>query len=252
MKMIHLLVGSTQAKQFAEKSGIQDDENEEVIGFEDNLNHGPLKTEKLSFSEGRTAYRQSLMPEQQPGSVTDLERLMLLSTELSNDPERKVCFWFAANADEVIVYYWLLHYLKKHQGRFFVINISGLPFINDQGKLFYPDLISDLPSKELIKAKKLMRNISVSEWESEGEEWKKLIEENASLRLLDGLKTISSAPLTYFDADLLTNEAKKPNKILQLLKAQHKINSSLDAFLLWRINQLLSNKDYSSEEHKNA
>jgi hypothetical protein len=56
-----------------------------------------------------------------------------------------------------------------------------------------------------VKAKKLARPITLSEFEVDPDEWKRLAEENAAVRILEGGKKIVSREETFYDAEILKN-----------------------------------------------
>jgi hypothetical protein len=239
MGIVHLITGKEHAETLRENLRQSDLSEEEILIFKDLLNFGPLKSENLTYAENRNAFWNTVSPEQQP--VDDLERLMQLSTRLSNGEDLQLWFWMAATAADICTYFWLLHFLKKHQGKLSVINIAGLPFLDEAGKLFYPECIGDLPGKELMKARKLVRKLTASEWETEGEEWKNMVTENAVVRVLKAGKALEGKPMDYFDDSLLavaSEGSKKVHKIIQETKLKNKLPHA-GGFLSWRLQQLM-------------
>jgi hypothetical protein len=238
MSTIHLIVGDATAKPLIEAVAQGDQLSGEVIVFKDILHVGPLKTEGMSFSEGRTAFWNQVIPEkQQEVEVDDLERLMEVSSRLSNDEELSIWFWMAPTPADVTAYFWLIHFLKKHQGRFSVVNINGLPFLDENGKLFYPESIGHIPVKEIIKARKLARVTTPSEWETDADEWPRLIEENSGIRLFKGGKKLDGEDINHYDILLetfLTHSNQKATRVVGIAMGKHKIPTG-DAFLLWRL-----------------
>ena len=241
MSTIHLIVGDATAKPLIEAIAQGDQLSGEVIVFKDILHVGPLKTEGMSFSEGRTAFWNQVIPEkQQDVVVDDLERLMEVSSRLSNDEELNIWFWMAPTPADVTAYFWLLHFLKKHQGRFSVVNINGLPFLDENGKLFYPESIGHIPVKEMIKARKLARVTTPSEWETDADEWPRMMEENSGIRLFKGGKKLDSESIDHYDILLLTfitNQNQKATKIVNQVIAKHKLPTG-DTFLYWRLREM--------------
>lgn len=231
------------------------EDSAELFLLQDQLNIGSLQEEGLSFSLARTGFRNLLLAQSLSLPVDDLERLMDISTRLSNGENAELCFWMGANAADVCAYYWLLHYLKKHQGKLSVINLAGLPFLNEENHLFYPISVSQLSAKELKKSLKLKRQISASEWETDREEWKKLREENAEIRLLTEGKQLKRAAIDYFDKSLITlhegGTAKRRSTLLQLARTQNKFQVS-EAFLQYRMRILEENGSISSHQNKNS
>lgn len=238
MSLIHLIVGDATAKPLLEAVAQEESLHGDVVILKDILHVGPLKTEGRSFSEGRSHFWNQVIPDGQPEArVDDLERLMEVSSRLSNDSTLSIWFWMAPTPADVSAYFWLLHFLKKHQGRFSVVNINGLPFLDEQGKLFYPESIGHIPVKEIVKARKLARVTTPSEWETDGDEWPRLIEENAGLRLHQGGKRLAGQPIDHYDVLLLafvTPQNQKATKIVHQAISKHKLPTG-DWFLLWRL-----------------
>jgi len=241
MSLIHLIVGDATAKPLTEAVTQHEALAGDVVILKDILHVGPLKTEGMTFSEGRSAFWSSVVPEGQPAVlVDDLERLMEVSSRLSNDEELKIWFWMAPTPADVTAYFWLLHFLKKHQGRFSVVNINGLPFLDENGKLFYPESIGHIPVKEIIKARKLARVTTPSEWETDADEWPRLIEENAGLRIHQGGKKLGGQEIDHYDILLLTfitAQNQKATKVVNLALSKHKLPTG-DLFLHWRLREM--------------
>lgn len=238
MSLIHLIVGDATATPLIEAVALDEHLKGEVIVLKDILHVGPLKTEGMTFSEGRTAFWNNVIPEKQHDIlVDDLERLMEVSSRLSNNEDLNIWFWMAPTPADVTAYFWLLHFLKKHQGRFSVVNINGLPFLDENGKLFYPESIGHIPVKEMIKARKLARVTTPSEWETDADEWPRLIEENAGLRIHQGGKKLSGQGIDHYDILLLTfitAQNQKATKVVNQALSKHKLPTG-DTFLHWRL-----------------
>jgi len=239
MNIIHLIVGDVAAHALEEAVKLDERLNGEVVVLKDILHVGFLKNEAIpSFSDMRSEFWNNVIPEGQPvAEVNDLERLMEISTRLSNDENLMIWYWMAPSPADITAYFWLLHYLKKHIGRVSVVNINGLPFLDDQGKLFYPDSFGNIPAKEIIKARKLARVITPSEWETDGDEWKKLVEENTGIRILEGGKKLSGREIGFYDDmlfSLITQQPQKAAKVVGQAIAKNRIPTG-DWFLLWRL-----------------
>ena len=74
--------------------------------------------------------------------------------------------------------------LKELQGKVQVLYLNNLPFLNEKGQLFYPTNLSQIQPSEFLKAKKLARPITLSEFEVDPDEWKKLCIDNGFVRFL--------------------------------------------------------------------
>jgi len=165
-----------------------------------------------------------------------------LLRKLDEDSDETIWIWMAQNAHDVCGYYWLMPQLKAYQGRVFVLYLNNLPFINDKGGLFYPTNIFEILPKEILKAKRLARPITLSEFEIDPDEFKRLCAENAMVRILEGGKKIAGRDAAYYDNDILqaiTNEPQKLSKILGTLAGKLKVRAG-DVFLAWRIRQLVA------------
>ena len=146
------------------------------------------------------------------------------------------------NALDVTGYYWIMSQLKAFQGRVWIIFMNNLPCINEKGQLFFPTQISELQPREVIKAKKLARPITLSEFEVDPDEWTRLAAENAGVRILEGGKKIVGKEVTYYDTELLkslTPDWQKATRVIAHTRNRMKGKIS-DRFLLWRIRELIS------------
>ncbi|MES1218650.1 MAG: DUF3658 domain-containing protein, partial [Bacteroidota bacterium] len=96
--------------------------------------------------------------------------------------------------------------------------------------------------KEFVKAKKLSRPITLSEFEVDPDEWKKIVEENASVRILEGGKKIIGKAESFYDNEILKNltaDWQKATRVLTNTLHRMKIKTG-DLFLMWRMKQLVS------------
>ncbi|BAV04807.1 protein of unknown function [Filimonas lacunae] len=158
------------------------------------------------------------------------------------EEEAVIWVWMGQNQHDVCGYYWLMSQLKDFQGRVQVLYMNNLPFINEKGGIFYPVNLFEIQPKEFLKAKRLARPITLSEFEVDPDEWKKLCNESAGVRILEGGKKIVSKEVTFYDKDILTavgSEAGKLNKVISNTLSKMKLKTG-DAFLVWRIRQLVA------------
>jgi hypothetical protein len=89
----------------------------------------------------------------------------------------------------------------------------------------------------MIKARKLARVTTPSEWETDADEWPRLIEENAGLRILQGGKKLSGHDINHYDILLLTfitAQNQKATKVINQALSKHKLPTG-DTFLHWRL-----------------
>lgn len=173
--------------------------------------------------------------------VDDKMTVHQLIKKLEEEPELTVWIWMGQNAHDVCGYYWLMSQLKNFQGRIYVLYLNNLPFINEKGNIFYPTVLHQIQPKEFLKAKRLSRVITLSEFEVDPDEWKKLCNENAMVRILEGGKKIAGKEADYYDKALLgaiTGEFQKLYKVLQNAFAKMKIATG-DVFLVWRVKEMI-------------
>ena len=176
------------------------------------------------------------------GGVDDNTSLLELIERLNNDPEEIAWIWAAQNKHDVSGYYWLMSQLKDFQGRLFILYLNNLPFINDKGHIFYPTNIFEIPAKEFVKAKKLARQITLSEFEVDPDEWIKLCSEDKGVRTLEGGKKLIQHDYDYYDAELLkfiTPDWQKVNKLFHSFFSKSK-NTTGDMYLLWRLKLMIA------------
>jgi Domain of unknown function (DUF1835)/Protein of unknown function len=176
------------------------------------------------------------------GIVDDYQAAATLVGTLRRNEAETVWIWAAQNKHDVSGYYWLLHYMKEFQGRVFILYLNNLPFINEKGNIFYPNWLHTIPPKEFLKAKKLARPVTLSEFEVDPDEWTRLCSENKPVRILEGGKKLVQHDADFYDAELkkfILPEWQKASKVIQqfLNKAAH---TTGDAFMLWRLKGMIA------------
>jgi hypothetical protein len=165
-----------------------------------------------------------------------------LLKQLDEEPDTEVWIWMAQNAHDVCGYYWLMSQLKDYQGRVQVLYLNNLPFINEKGQIFYPSYLHEIQPKEFLKAKRLARPITLSEFEVDPDEWKKHCQESAMVRFLEGGKKIIGKEVSFFDKDILAHINSEPQKLSKILTntlSKMKVKTG-DVFLVWRIRELIN------------
>ena len=189
------------------------------------------------------------------GSVADDNKTVAqLIERLKTNTEELIWIWAAQNQHDVSGYCWLIGQLKDFQGRIFILYLNNLPFINVKGHIFYPSNIFEIQPKEFLKAKKLARPVTLSEFEIDPDEWTKLCNENNGVRILEGGKKLLRHNYDYYDNELIkffTPEWQKVNKLLHSFFSKSKVTTG-DAYLLWRIKLMIKeNKIDAQGEIKN-
>jgi hypothetical protein len=226
----------------------------EVIQVCDDFAVGPLKDTYSAdgWEARRQWWREVLATGDYEGKVDDgsvaddLKTVQSLIEKLQNNPEETVWIWAAQNKHDVSGYYWLMSQLKDFQGRIFILYLNNLPFINEKGNLFYPVNLFNIPPREFVKAKKLARPITPSEFEIDPDEWTKLCNEEKGVRMLEGGKKLSQHDYDFYDAELkkyISTNWQTANKVIAnfLHKAQH---TTGDAFLLWRLKNMIASGNF--------
>ena len=243
--MIHVVFNDADAKVMREVIGIDETLGGEVVVIKDEYEIGPLQN--MYVGEGkevRTQWWTDILAggdfAKANDDLDDYKTIAELVGTMRRNEEEIIWIWAAQNSHDVCGYYWILNYMKEFQGRVFILYLNNLPFINEKGNIFYPELLSQIQAKEFLKAKKLAREITTSEFEVDPDEWVKLMDENKGIRKLEGGKKLAQFDYDYFDDDLkkfVTAEFQKASKILQQVGTKIKIGAS-DAYLLWRLKTL--------------
>jgi hypothetical protein len=172
--------------------------------------------------------------------VDDKLTVYQLINSLNHDENEMIWLWMGQNAHDVSGYYWLMSQFKEYQSRIHVLYLNNLPFLNEKGQLFYPTHLSQIEPKEFLKAKKLARPITLSEFELDPDEWKKLCQENEGVRFLEGGKKLVSMHIGCYDKEifsLLTKNAQKLPSALSNIMAKLKVKLG-DAFIVFRLKAL--------------
>ena len=244
--MIHIVF--EQANVEALQKAIELDESlaGEIVEIKDDFAVGPVENiyEAEGYQSRRDWWKEVLEFSpytDQLDIVDDKLAVHNLLKKLDEETEEQVWIWLGQNQHDVCGYYWLMSQLKNYQSRIHILYLNNLPFINEKGLIFYPQHLHEIQPKEFLKAKKLARPITLSEFEVDPDEWKKLCNENEMVRLLEGGKKIVSKEESFYDKDLLsvlTGEFQKLNKILNQAFGKMKIQTG-DAFLVWRLRKLI-------------
>jgi len=248
--MIHIVFQPKDAEalkaSFLLDAALQGD----VLVIADDFAVGPLS--ELYTPEGiearKTWWREVLAGGDIDGSVDDgrvaddNSTVAALKQRLLNDPAEICWIWAAQNKHDVSGYFWLMSQLKDFQGRIFILYLNNLPFISEKGNIFYPTWLFEIPPREFLKARKLARPITLSEFEIDPDEWTRLCQEDKGVRILEGGKKLSQHSYNYYDEELkkfITGDWIKANKLIhQFLSKGKQITG--DAYLLWRLKQLIA------------
>jgi hypothetical protein len=245
--MLHILFNEPDTSLLREVIALDESLEGTIQVIKDDFAVGPLTG--LETEEGwqeRVQWWKSLLVgspygEELAGSFDDRNMVTEIGTWLENNPEQECWIWMAQNQHDVCGYYWLMPQLRNWQGRVMIIYLNNLPFLNEKGQLFYPSWLSEIPAKEFLKAKKLARPITASEYEIDPDEWRKLTEENALVRILEGGKKIVGKEDSFFDTELIKNTTgdwQKATRVLSNTLNRMKFKTG-DVFLMSRIKYLV-------------
>ncbi|MCF6404156.1 DUF1835 domain-containing protein [Chitinophaga filiformis] len=262
MALLHIVFGESSATALNGAFELDEQLKGDILYFEDDLSIGPLFI--LDTKDGQAARKQwwNQLAGIQPPPVAegaaeaqaatpapavaeeeagDQEKFRQLKALLKSEPEQQVYVWAGQNSRDVCGYYWLVSQLYDFAGRIHIIYLNNLPFLNEKGGVFYPTHLHQILAKEFLKAKKLARPVSLAEFEIDGDEWSRMMNENAGIRLLEGGKKIKGEPAAFYDKELLqqsTPEFQKASKVVGLVTGKLKY-PVMDQFLGWRLKELI-------------
>ena len=246
--MIHIVFQQSDIDVLKEAMKLDETLLGEVIQIKDDFAVGPLPG--LETEEGwkarqdwwRELLKGSPYGEKLVGSFDDRETVKEIKAKLDEDTAMEAWIWMGQNQHDVTGYYWLMPQLREFQGRLMILYLNNLPFINEKGQLFYPWGIHDILPKEAVKAKKLARPVTLSEYEVDPDEWKKISEENAVVRILEGGKKIMGKEDSFYDNEIMKNvtgEWQKAGRVLSNTLHRMKIKTG-DVFIMWRMKELIA------------
>lgn len=251
--MIHIVFNEADIEVLQKAIELDPSLQGEVIQVKDDYAVGPIAN--IYVGEGIAARREWWKEVLSGGdhaalaendSIDDYKTVATIVGNMRRNPEEVVWIWAAQNKHDVSGYYWLLHFMKEFQGRVYILYLNNLPFLNEKGQLFYPQWLFTIPPKEFMKAKKLARPVTLSEFEVDPDEWTRLCNENKGVRILEGGKKLSQYDYDYYDADLkkfITADWQKASRILHQFLNKNK-HTTGDAYLLWRLKLILNAGGY--------
>jgi hypothetical protein len=247
--MIHIVFNQADIAVLKEALALDDSLQGEVIHIKDDYAVGPLYN--IYVGEGienrKQWWRDVVAGGDYDGKVDsrefdDYKTVAELVGTMRRNEEEIIWIWAAQNKHDVSGYYWLLNYMIEFQGRVFILYLNNLPFINEKGNIFYPNWLHEIPAKEFLKAKKLAREITLSEFEVDPDEWTKLCNENKGIRLLEGGKKLGQEDYDFYDTELkklITHDWQKASKIIHQYLNKAKETTG-DAYLLWRLKVMIA------------
>lgn len=267
--MLHIVFNESEIELMQKVQELDETLAGPVLQIKDDYAVGPIGQiyETEGYQQRRDWWRGLLEGspyKDQLDIVDDKMTVHQIIKTLEENSEEQLWIWMAQNQHDVCGYYWLMPQLRAFQGRVHVLYMNNLPFINEKGQIFYPVWLSEIQPKEFLKAKKLARPITLSEFEIDPDEWNKLMQENALVRILEGGKKITGKAVDFYDAEILKNITggwQKISRVLQNTLNRMKIKTG-DVFVMWRIKTMIEegalvaegdfNKDWKSFDVKLA
>lgn len=252
--MIHIVFNEAEVALMQKVQELDETLAGPVIQIKDDYSVGPIASiyETEGYQQRRDWWNALLEHspyKDQLNMVDDKLTVHNLIKMLQENPEEEAWIWMGQNQHDVCGYYWLMPQLREFQGRVMILYMNNLPFINEKGNIFYPSWLYEIQPSEFLKAKKLARPITLSEYEVDPDEWLKLTQENAMVRILEGGKKIISKGEDYYDAEILKNitgEWQKASRVLQNTLNRMKVKTS-DVFLMWRVKTLIEEGRFLAE-----
>ena len=243
--MIHIVFNTADIAALEQAIELDASLSGKIIEIKDDYAVGPLLDiyETEGYQARRDWWKEVLTHspyEDQLDIVDDQLTVHQLINALNHDENEMIWIWMGQNAHDVSGYYWLMSQFKEYQSRIHVLYLNNLPFLNEKGQLFYPTHLSQIQPKEFLKAKKLARPITLSEFELDPDEWEKLCQENEGVRFLEGGKKLVSMHISCYDKEilsLLTKHAQKLPSALTNIMAKLKVKLG-DAFIVARLKAL--------------
>jgi hypothetical protein len=243
--MIHIVFNTADIAALEQAIELDESLSGKIIEIKDDFAVGPLLDiyETEGYQARRDWWKEVLAHspyEDQLDIVDDKLTVHQLINSLNHDENELIWLWMGQNSHDVSGYYWLMSQFKEYQSRIHVLYLNNLPFLNEKGQLFYPTHLSQIQPKEFLKAKKLARPITLSEFELDPDEWKKLCVENEGVRFLEGGKKLVSMHIGCYDKEilsLLTKNAQKLPSALTNIMAKLKVKLG-DAFVVARLKAL--------------
>ena len=243
--MIHIVFNTADIAALEQAIELDESLSGKIIEIKDDYAVGPLLDiyETEGYQARKDWWKEVLTHspyEDQLDIVDDQLTVHQLINALNHDENEMIWIWMGQNAHDVSGYYWLMSQFKEYQSRIHVLYLNNLPFLNEKGQLFYPTHLSQIQPKEFLKAKKLARPITLSEFELDPDEWKKLCKENEGVRFLEGGKKLVSMHISCYDKEILSLQTKHAQKLPSALSnIMSKLKVKLgDAFIVARLKAL--------------
>ena len=245
---MHIVFQQEDVKTLSKSFELDQSLKKDIIEIKDDYAVGPLTD--IYTSEGKEARKDwwrkvldngDLSGSVDTGFVNDEKAVEDIKAYLDQDENRDIWIWVAANKHDVCGYYWLMTQLKDYAGRVSVLHLNNLPFINEKGAIFYPENLHEILPKEFLKAKKLARVITPSEFELDPDEWAKICQSGKYVRILEGAKKLSLHDIDFFDKyleEFIPSNFQKASRVINTFLSKSRQVTG-DAFILWRLKQFI-------------
>lgn len=245
---MHIVFQQEDVKTLSKSFELDESLKKDIIEIKDDYAVGPLRD--IYSPEGKEARKEwwrnvldngDLSGSVDTGFVNDEKAVENIKAYLDEEENRDIWIWVAANKHDVSGYYWLMTQLKDYVGRVYVLHLNNLPFINEKGAIFYPENLHEILPKEFLKAKKLARVITPSEFELDPDEWAKISQSDKYVRILEGAKKLSLHDIDFFDKyleEFIPNNWQKASRVINTFLSKSKQVTG-DAFILWRLKQFI-------------
>lgn len=217
--------------------------NNNIISLEDDLRIGPISNLNSNQITDRKKWLSNILKKTTTVEkiVSNVEKdIEKIDRILSNKKHKTFYLWTFKNALDIINTAKLMAKLIEFKVTVFIIDYNEITLENQKGNPFYPKSLVEVNSShinEIFKYFKQIEKEQFIEWESL---WKKIENENFSLRILDNNGNIKSEKESYFDNILKSfcqKEFQKPARIVgkTLIESDFSIS---EWYLNWRLKKL--------------
>lgn len=252
--MLHVVFNEPDIKVLEEAQALDESLAGEIFLVRDDYAVGPL--DATNSPEGWQARRNWWRDILEANALEGVDALMdmvddkmtvhQICKRLGENQDEKLWIWAAQNKHDVSGYYWLIGRLAEYQGRVFILYLNNLPFFNDKGSIFYPQWLWQIPPREYLKAKKLARPVTPSEFEVDTDEWGRIAAAGKMVRLLEGGKKLVQFDADYYDKAIdqyVHGDFAKGSRVVQNFLTKEKETTG-DYFVVWRLKQLATALGY--------
>lgn len=218
--------------------------NNNIISIEDDLRIGPISNLNSNHNlKDRKEWLSNILKK-----TTTVERIVSnvekdiekIDRILSTKKHKTFYLWTFNNALDIINTSKLITKLIKFKITIFIIDYNEITLENQKGNPFYPKSLVEVNSSHIHEIFKYFKQIETEQFIKWENLWKKIENENSSLRILDNNGNIKSEKESYFDNILKSfcpKEFDKPARSVAktLIESDFSIP---DWYLNWRLKKL--------------